>query len=79
METIGICIYTTYDSFEAARIVASFEDAGIPAYIKEDWGGQFVRILAGTSRCATRIYVPEASADEALDILIDMGLAEANE
>ena len=76
MKDIGTCIYTTYNSFEAARIVAAFEDAGIPAYIKEDMGGQFVRILAGTSHCATRIYVPEASADAALDILIDMGLED---
>ncbi|MBE6016814.1 MAG: hypothetical protein E7233_04270 [Lachnospiraceae bacterium] len=76
MKDIGTNIYTTYNSFEAAQIVAAFEDAGIPAYIKEDLGGQFVRILAGTSHCATRIYVPEASADAALDILIDMGFEE---
>ena len=74
METIGKCIYTTYNSFEAAQVVAAFEDAGIPAYIKEDGSGQFVRILAGVSNSATRIYVPEASADAALDILTDMGL-----
>lgn len=76
MKDIGTNIFTTYDSFEAARIIAAFEDAGIPSYTKEDGGGQFIRILAGTSRCATRIYVPDESVDAAIDILEDMGLNE---
>lgn len=79
MSDIGTCIYTAYDSFEAARVTAAFKSAGIPVYVKEDGFGQMFRIIAGTSHMGTRIFVPEESADQAFDILEGMGLVERNE
>jgi len=54
-----------------------FKDAGIPVYTREEGIGQLLRIYAGGSRTGTMIFVPEEAADQALDILEEMGLIEA--
>ena len=70
--TIGTHIYTSHNSFETARIVAAFEDAGIPVYIKEMGIGQMMNIVAGISNMPTKIYVPDETVGEAAEILADI-------
>ena len=53
-------IFKTYNSFEADQILASFQDAGIPAYKREHGIGQLVEIAAGMSRTSLiEIIIPE--------------------
>lgn len=68
-------IFKTYNSFEADQILASFQDAGIPAYKREHGIGQLVEIAAGMSRTSLiEIIIPEEAEDAADEILINMGL-----
>ncbi|MBR3243401.1 MAG: DUF2007 domain-containing protein [Parasporobacterium sp.] len=76
MSDIGTCVYISYDSFEAARIVAVLEDAGIPSYVNEDGAGNLVRLYSGHSSTAHRIFVPDKAESEAKEILKEMGLLE---
>ena len=70
-------IFKTYNSFEADQILASFQDAGIPAYKLEHGLGQLAEIAAGMSRTSLiEIIVPEEAEDAADEILINMGLLE---
>lgn len=65
MKEIGVCIYISYDSIETARIIGRLEAEGIPSYIKEEGPGELFRLYSGHSHSATRIYVPEAAAEQA--------------
>ena len=70
-------IFKTYSSFEADQILASFRDAGIPAYKREHGIGQLAEIAAGMSRTSLiEIIIPEEAEDAADEILINMGLLE---
>lgn len=76
MSDIGTCIYISYDSFEAARIVAALRDAGIPSYVNEDGAGNLVRLYSGHSSTAHRIFVPEQAKEESIEILKEIGFLE---
>ena len=76
MKEIGTCIHVSYDSFEAARIVAVLQDAGIPSYVKEDGAGNIVRLYSGHSSTAHRIFVPEQAEGKAKGILQEMGIED---
>ena len=69
MNDIGVCVYISYDSFEAARIISALEAEGIPAYTKEDGAGGLFRMFTGHSHSATRIFVPDAAEEDAKALL----------
>ena len=74
MKEIGTCIYVSYDSFEATRIVATLQEAGIPSYVKEDGAGNLVRLYSGHSSTAHRIFIPEEAEEKAAEVLQAMGI-----
>lgn len=75
-----LTIFTTYDSFEADRIIAALQDADIPAYKRESGAGQYMKIIFGMNNTqATDIIVPASAEEAAVDILADMGLIEIGE
>lgn len=76
MNDIGTCIYISYDSFEATRVVAVLQDAQIPSYVKEDGAGNLVRLYSGHSSTAHRIFVPEQAKEKAMEILKEIGFLE---
>ena len=76
MKDIGKCVYISYDSFDAARIMAALKDEGIPSYVKEDGAGNLVRLYSGHSSTAHRIFVPDEAVEKANEIFRMMGLME---
>ena len=75
-----LTIFTTYDSFEADQIIATLQDADIPAYKRETGAGQYMKIVYGmNSTQAIDIVIPASAEDAAVDILADMGLIEVEE
>ncbi len=75
-----LTIFTTYDSFEADRIIAALQDADIPAYKREAGAGQYMKIIFGMNNTqAIDIIVPASAEETAVDILADMGLIEIGE
>jgi len=71
---IGTLIYTAADTFEANRIIAALESAGIPAYTKDNGAGQVLHIYAGYSSFGVQIYVPKDAELTAKSVLEEMGI-----
>lgn len=75
MSTDDYSVYTTYDSFEADRVMALLESEGIPSYKREHGAGQYLSILLGTNTTkAIDIIIPEKSMDRAIQILKNAGI-----
>lgn len=73
-----LLIYTTYDSFEADRIIAALGSEGIPAFKREKGAGQYLSIIMGVNTTQPiDIYIPKTAEKKAVDLLEDMGLLEA--
>lgn len=71
---IGTLVYTAADTFEADRVIASLQAAGIPAYIKENGAGQVFHMYAGYSKFGVEIFVPEDAVLTAKSVIEEMGL-----
>ena len=72
-----LLIYTTYDSFEANRIVAALGTYGIPAFKREKGAGQYISIITGLNTTQPiDIYIPKDAEERAVEILEDMGLLQ---
>lgn len=70
-----LLIFTTYDSFEADRIIAALGSSGIPAFKREKGAGQYLSIIMGVNRIQPiDIYIPESAQEQAVTILMQMGL-----
>ena len=75
MSTDDHSVYTTYDSFEADKVVALLESEGIPSYKREYGAGQYLSIILGTNTTqAIDIIIPEKSMDRAIQILENAGI-----
>ena len=73
-----LLLYTTFDSFEADRILAALESNGIPAYKREHGAGQYLNILMGKNTTQEiDIIIPDTAAEQAADLLSDMGIQTA--
>ncbi len=72
-----LLIYTTYDSFEADRIIAALKSCEIPAYKREHGAGQYLSIYMGANTTQSiDIIIPEQAEEKAVELLMDMGLIE---
>ena len=70
-----LLIFTTYDSFEADRIVAALASSGVPAFKHEKGAGQYLSIIMGVNRIQPiDIYIPKKAEEKANLILTEMGL-----
>ena len=75
MSTDDYSIYTTYDSFEADKVVALLKSEGIPSYKREHGAGQYLSIILSTNTTqAIDIIIPEKSMDRAIQILENAGI-----
>ena len=75
MSTDDYSIYTTYDSFEADKVVALLKSEGIPSYKREHGAGQYLSIILGTNTTqAIDIIIPEKPMDRAIQILENVGI-----
>ncbi|MBQ9305652.1 DUF2007 domain-containing protein [Butyrivibrio sp.] len=75
MNTEELSIYTTYDSFEADKVIALFKSEGIPSYKREHGAGQYLSIILGTNTTqAIEIVIPESSEEKARQLLETSGI-----
>lgn len=75
-----LLIYTTYNSFEADKIIAALGSAGIPAFKREKGAGQYLSIFMGMNTTQPiNIYVPGSAEEQAVLILEEMGLMEMDD
>ena len=75
MNTEDLSIYTTYDSFEADKVIALFKSEGIPSYKREHGAGQYLSIILGTNTTqAIEIVIPESSEEKARQLLETSGI-----
>ena len=81
MSTDDYSIYTTYDSFEADKVIALLKSEGIPSYKREHGAGQYLSIILGTNTTQViDIIIPEKSMDRAMQILENAGIiSEVND
>ena len=72
-----LLLYTTYDSFEAERILAMLRSNDIPAFKREHGAGQYLNIIMGMNTTQSiDIIVPAAAEEAAAGLLAEMGIFE---
>ena len=75
-----LLIYTTYDSFEANKVIAALGSADIPAFKREKGAGQYLSIFMGMNTTQPiDIYIPKEAEERAVLILEEMGLLQVDE
>lgn len=67
-------IFTAKDNIQTEMVLNTLKEHGIPA-MKEDLGnGGFMNLYGGISRFGANIYVSQALAEEAVEILEGIGV-----
>lgn len=77
MKHEAIKLYTAQDSIQAEMIISTLKNSNIPSYKKDLGNGGIMNIYGGNSKAGADIYVADADAEAAAEILEGMGLLES--
>ena len=77
MKHEAIKLYTAQDNIQAEMIISTLKNSNIPSYKKDLGNGGIMNIYGGNSKAGADIYVADADAKAAAEILEGMGLLES--